>query len=41
MSLPEGEWRVTVAETRSRIATGPAGEEAELLDGVLLLQRQR
>lgn len=41
MSLPEREWRVTVAETRSRIATGPSGEEAELLDGVLLLQRQR
>ncbi|MEH0110293.1 class I SAM-dependent methyltransferase [Tersicoccus sp. MR15.9] len=33
-------WRIVTARTSSRPATGPSGESAELLDGVLLAQRR-
>ncbi|MGC5628843.1 class I SAM-dependent methyltransferase [Georgenia sp. Z1344] len=34
------EWEVVLAETRTRAATSPDGEPAELEDGVLLLRRR-
>src|SRR5690606_27488329 len=39
LRLEDGEWRVLSAETRARRATGSSGEPAELLDGVLVIER--
>ena len=39
LGLPAGQWRTVLAETRTRIAQGPDGQEAELEDGVILLRR--
>lgn len=40
LDLPESDWEVLIAETRSRDATGPDGQRAVLLDGVVLLRRR-
>lgn len=39
LDLPPASWNTVVAETRSRTATSPDGEQATLDDGVILLQR--
>jgi SAM-dependent methyltransferase len=40
LGLPAAEWRTRVAETRSRPATGPNGEQAILDDVVVMVQRK-
>ncbi|MCS5715439.1 class I SAM-dependent methyltransferase [Herbiconiux sp. CPCC 205716] len=40
LELPEDEWEVVVAEPRSRDAVGPDGQEAVLVDSVLLVRRR-
>ncbi|WOQ69601.1 class I SAM-dependent methyltransferase [Microbacterium limosum] len=40
LDLDEREWVVRIAEIRTRAATGPSGEEADLEDSVLLVQRR-
>lgn len=39
LDLEETQWQIVLAEQRTRPATGPDGETAELIDGVLLLRR--
>ncbi|MDT0203735.1 methyltransferase domain-containing protein [Nocardioides sp. AE5] len=39
LDLDAGSWRTVLAETRTRDAVGPDGEEAVLEDGVVLLRR--
>ena len=39
LGLLAGQWRTVLAETRTRIAQGPDGQEAVLEDGVILLRR--
>lgn len=40
LALDEEQWNVVLAETRERTATGPGGENAQLTDTVVLLQRR-
>lgn len=40
LALPSDRWEVVLAENRSRQATGPEGQHAELDDAVVLLQRR-
>ncbi|SMH48562.1 Methyltransferase domain-containing protein [Rathayibacter oskolensis] len=40
LALDPAEWSELVVETRERIAAGPDGHEAPLLDGAILLQRR-
>lgn len=40
LALAERDWSVEIAETRERTAWSPEGDEATLLDGVLLLRRR-
>lgn len=39
LGLPVGAWRVVTSEVAGRVAVGPDGQPAELLDSVLLLRR--
>lgn len=39
LGLPAEQWRTVLAETRTRSAQGPDGQEAELEDGIVLLRR--
>lgn len=41
LALPSTDWDVRIAETRSRPATGPDGQEAVLEDSVVLVRRDR
>ncbi|NQX34413.1 methyltransferase domain-containing protein [Herbiconiux sp. VKM Ac-2851] len=40
LELPEDEWEIVIAEPRSRDAVGPDGQEAVLVDSVLLVRRR-
>ncbi|RLV55533.1 methyltransferase domain-containing protein [Aeromicrobium phragmitis] len=40
LSLPIEQWEVVVAENRPRRVTGPDGEQAEILDAVVLVRRR-
>lgn len=39
LALPNDEWSLVAAEMRPREATGPSGESARVIDGILLVRR--
>lgn len=40
LGLVEGDWEQAVAEVRTRVATGPDGQQGELADSVVLMRRR-